>query len=72
MIDISLWSDEELSNELRVALQYMALQYLSDIDGEMMTHDFMIAGEKCLGLLEALGKVKTSDGVHYTWKEFCD
>jgi len=51
MIDIALWSDEELLNELRVALQYMALQYLSDIDGEIMTHDFMIAGEKCLGLL---------------------
>jgi len=31
-----------------------------------------VAGEKCLGLLEALGKVETSGGIHYTWKKFND
>ena len=69
MIDISNWNEEELNEELRIALQYMALQYLLDADGAVMTRNFTIAGKKCLEILEALGKVETSDGVHYTWKE---
>ena len=72
MIDISNWNEEELNEELRIALQHMALQYLSDVDGIVMTHDFTIAGKKCLEILEALGEVETSDGVHYTWKEGSD
>lgn len=67
MMDISFWNDEDLSEELREILEAMALQYLSDVDGEVMTHDFMIAGERCLDILESLGRVKTDDGIHYTW-----
>jgi hypothetical protein len=68
-MDIKTWNDEELADELTGALEYMALQYLSDVDGEVMNHDCMIAGERCLEILEALGKVKTEDGIHYTWVE---
>ena len=49
------------------ALEGMALQYLSDVDGNIMTHDFMIAGENCLDVLQRLGKVKSDDGVSYTF-----
>ena len=52
--------------ELIEVMGSMALQYLSDVDGDIMTHD-MVAGERCLDVLLRLGKVKTDDGVHYTW-----
>lgn len=53
--------------ELIVTLEDMALQYLSDIDGIKLSHDFMIAGENCLNILERLGKVKSIDKVTYVF-----
>ena len=66
---ISTWNDEELNEELTEVLEDMARQYLSDVDGNIMTHDFMIAGEGCLDILASLGKFETDDGIHYTWVE---
>ena len=60
---------DTLNDELIETLEDMARQYLSDIDGNIMTHDFMIAGERCLDVLTSLGRVKTDDEIHYTWVE---
>ena len=49
------------------ALRSMADQYLSDIDGDRMTHDFMNAGEECLSVLHKLSLVETSDDISYFW-----
>ena len=67
MKNISLWSDEELADELIGALESMALQYLSNVDRDAMTRDFTMAGKRCLEILEALGKIRTDDGIHYIW-----
>ena len=67
MMDISSWNDEELAEELTEILEGMALQYLSDVDGNIMTHDFMEAGERCLNILLQLGKVRTRDDIYFTW-----
>lgn len=51
--------------EVVEALEGMANQYLMDIDGNVMTHDFMVAGERCLDVLYRAGIVKTKDRIHY-------
>jgi hypothetical protein len=50
-------------DELIVALELMALQYLEDINGEM-NHQFMAAGEICLEILEDEGLVEGSEPIY--------
>jgi hypothetical protein len=63
----------EHEEELFEALEGMARQYLSDfVDGCIMTHDFTAAGKQCLNVLESFGRVKTIDGIQYTWEDGSD
>ena len=56
----------DMGEKLTDVAEYMARQYLTDVDDNIMTHDFMIAGEMCLSILLELGKIETDDGIHYT------
>lgn len=59
----------DMVEKLTDVAEYMARQYLTDVDDNIMTHDFMITGEMCLSILLELGKIETDDGIHYTWTE---
>ena len=56
----------DMVEKLTDVAEYMARQYLTDVDDNIMTHDFMITGEMCLSILLELGKIETDDGIHYT------
>ncbi len=61
--------DKPTYEELVEALEEMALQYLTDVTDQYMTHSFMVAGENCLDILARLGKIRSVDNVAYTWVE---
>ena len=47
-------------------LKDMALQHLlSDIDSNIMSHDFISSNENCLELLKEYGIVKTDDDIYF-------
>ena len=54
--------------DLIEALTFMAEQYLATTEkADILTHNFMTAGECCLSVLERLNFVETDDGVYYRW-----
>ena len=46
----------------------MAEQYLTTEKADILHHDFMVAGERCLRVLERCNIVETNDEVYYRWK----
>ena len=54
--------------ELIEVLTFMAEQYLTTEKADILHHDFMVAGERCLSVLERCNIVETNDEVYYRWK----
>ena len=55
-------------NEAIDALLSMAEQYLYERDKRMFTHDFMVAGEHCLDILERAGLMEKVNAAYYKLK----
>ena len=55
-------------DEILDALLSMAEQYLYERDKQMFTHDFMVAGETCLDVLERAGLMEKVNAAYYKLK----